>query len=42
MLLISAKIIKGKNVTGYYAWKEDIVNAGGNFVDQPSVIDAGT
>lgn len=39
MLLISAKIIKGKNVTGYYAWKEDIVNAGGNFVDQPSVID---
>ena len=24
MLLISAKIIKNKNVSGYYAWKDDI------------------
>ena len=39
MLLISAKIIKGRNVTGYYAWKDDILNAGGNFIDRPSVVD---
>tara|TARA_Y100000741_G_C17954126_1_gene437013 strand:- start:28 stop:477 length:450 start_codon:yes stop_codon:yes gene_type:complete len=39
MLLISAKIIKGKKVTGYYAWKDDIENAGGIFVDKPCVIE---
>ena len=39
MLLISAKIIKGKKVTGYYAWKDDIENAGGVFDDKPCVID---
>ena len=39
MMLISAKILKGKKVTGYYAWKDDIENAGGTFVDEPSVID---
>ena len=40
MMLISANIIKGKKVTGYYAWKQDIVNAGGIFVDEPSVEDS--
>lgn len=39
MMLISANIIQGKKVTGYYAWKQDIVNAGGMFVDEPSVED---
>ena len=39
MMLISANIIKNKKVTGYYAWKQDIINAGGIFVDKPSVID---
>lgn len=39
MMLISANIIKNKNVTGYYAWKQDIINAGGNFVDRPCVED---
>ena len=39
MLLISAKIIKNKNVSGYYAWKDDIENAGGKFVDKPCVVD---
>ena len=39
MLLISSKIIKNKKVSGYYAWKDDIVNAGGIFVDEPCVID---
>ena len=39
MLLISAKIIKQKKVSGYYAWKDDIENAGGIFEDKPCVID---
>lgn len=39
MMLISANIIKNKKVTGYYAWEQDITNAGGIFVDKPSVID---
>ena len=39
MLLISAKAIKDKRVTGYYAWKDDIINAGGIFEDKPCVID---
>ncbi len=39
MMLISADIIKNKSVTGYYAWKQDIINAGGNFVDNPAVED---
>ena len=39
MMLISANIIKNKNVTGYYAWKQDIINAGGIFVDKPCVVD---
>ena len=39
MMLISANIIQGKKVTGYYAWKQDIVNAGGIFIDTPSVED---
>ena len=39
MLLISAGIVKNKKISGYYAWKDDITNAGGIFVDQPCVID---
>tara|TARA_B100001027_G_C16007791_1_gene215530 strand:- start:14 stop:535 length:522 start_codon:yes stop_codon:yes gene_type:complete len=39
MMLISADIIKGKKITGYYAWKQDILNAGAKFVDEPFVID---
>ena len=39
MMLISADIIKNKKVTGYYAWKQDIINAGAEFVDNPSVED---
>ena len=38
-MLISADIIKNKKVTGYYAWKQDIINAGAEFVDNPSVED---
>ena len=39
MMLISADIIKGKQVTGQYAWKQDILNAGATFVDKPCVKD---
>jgi protease I len=38
-LLISAKIVKGRNISGYYSMKDDIINAGANYVDQPAVID---
>ena len=30
-LLISAKIIKGRKVAGYYSIKDDIINAGGKY-----------
>ncbi|MBX7065662.1 MAG: type 1 glutamine amidotransferase [Parachlamydiales bacterium] len=36
---ISAKILKGKKVTGFMAIKDDLENAGAHFVDQPVVID---
>jgi protease I len=38
-LMISAKIVKGKKISGYYAWKDDITNAGAIFVDEPVVTD---
>ena len=37
--MISAKIVKGKKISGYYAWKDDITNAGAIFVDEPVVTD---
>ncbi len=39
-LLISAKIVKGKKISGYYSMKDDIINAGANYVDEPAVIDS--
>ena len=39
MMLISANILNKKKVTGYYAWKQDLINAGGIFVDSPAVED---
>ena len=39
MLLISAGIVKNRKVSGYYAWKDDINNAGGIFTDKPCVVD---
>ena len=38
-LMISAKIVKNKKITGYYAWKDDVENAGATFVDKPVVVD---
>jgi protease I len=38
-LLISAKIVKGRKVSGYYSMIDDIENAGGIYTDLPAVID---
>lgn len=40
-MLISAKLVRGRHVSGYYAIKDDIENAGGTFVDAPAVVDDG-
>lgn len=37
-LLISAKIVKGKRISGYYSIKDDINNAGATYVDAPVVV----
>ncbi|MBU6383583.1 MAG: type 1 glutamine amidotransferase [Verrucomicrobia bacterium] len=36
---ISAKILKGKKVTGFSAIRDDLENAGAHFVDQAVVVD---
>lgn len=38
-LLISAKIVKNRKVSGYYSMIDDIINAGGIYTDLPAVID---
>ena len=38
-LLISAGLVRGRRVSGYYSIKDDITNAGGTYVDAPYVID---
>ncbi len=38
-MLISAKAVKGRRVSGYYSIKDDIVNAGATYVDEPAVVD---
>lgn len=37
-LLISAKIVKGKKIAGYYALEDDITNAGAIYTDLPAVL----
>ncbi len=37
--LISAGLVNGKTLTSYYTIKDDIRNAGGNWVDQEVVVD---
>ena len=37
-MLISAEIITGRDVSGYYSIKDDLINAGGNFVDAEYVV----
>ncbi|MCF7843473.1 type 1 glutamine amidotransferase [Candidatus Gracilibacteria bacterium] len=38
-VLISAKIVRGKKITGIIGIKDDIENAGAEYVDSPVVID---
>ena len=39
-LLISAKVVKGRKIAGYYSMKDDLINAGAIYTDQPAVVDA--
>lgn len=38
-LMISAKIVKGRKISGYYSIKDDINNSGAIYVDAPAVVD---
>ena len=38
-LLISAKVVKGKKIAGYYSLEDDITNAGAIYTDKPAVVD---
>jgi protease I len=38
-MLISAGLVRGRRISGYYSIKDDIVNAGGTYVDAPYVTD---
>ena len=38
-LLISAKVVDGRKISGYYSIKDDIINAGAVYVDGPAVVD---
>ena len=38
-LLISAKIVRGKNISGYYSLEDDINNAGAKYVNESVVVD---
>lgn len=38
-VLISAKIISGKKATSYHTIKDDLINAGAEYLDQPVVVD---
>ena len=38
-MLISAKVVNGRKISGYYSIKDDIVNAGATYVDEQAVVD---
>ncbi|WP_341530910.1 DJ-1/PfpI/YhbO family deglycase/protease [Nostoc sp. UHCC 0302] len=38
-LIIEGDLLKGKQVTGFIAIRKDIINAGGNYIDEPLVVD---
>ena len=38
-LMISAKIVKGKKISGYYSLEDDINNAGAIYSREPVVVD---
>jgi protease I len=37
-MLISAKIVSGKTIAGYYSLEDDIINAGANYSREPVVV----
>lgn len=39
MMLISAGLAKGRKIACYPAWRVDVENAGGEFVEAPAVVD---
>jgi len=38
-LLISSNVVAGRKVSGYYSIKDDVNNAGAEYVDAPAVVD---
>src|SRR5690554_3081694 len=40
-VLISAGVVKGRNMTSYHSVKDDLVNAGANWEDKEVVVDQG-
>ena len=38
-LLISAKVVKDRKIAGYYSMKDDLINAGAIYTDEPAVVD---
>jgi protease I len=38
-MLVSAGILKGRTVTSFFAIKDDLVNAGAQWIDQEVVVD---
>jgi protease I len=38
-LLVSAGLVRGRHITSYYTIQDDIRNAGGNWMDQETVLD---
>lgn len=40
-ILISADVVKGRKLTSYSSIKDDLINAGANWVDQAVVVDHG-
>lgn len=40
-LLISAEVVKGRTLTSYHSIKDDLINAGANWVDKEVVVDEG-
>ncbi len=39
-VLVSAKVLKGKKVTCFKAIKDDVINAGGKYIDKEVVVDS--
>ncbi len=40
-ILISAKVVKGRKMTSFSSIKDDLINAGANWVDEEVVVDQG-